>query len=326
MTCEFHAETDPAPTVHRALADLAPANPFLTEAFAAAQKAGGAHCIAFTAEENGRVRHGSVGFAKAGRLKRTLTIPSMPNLPADDPFWAGLVDFCRRSGVTDLTVNSFASTAPAAPALGPGLAEEIWRRPRREYPIDLGRDDLWTGLSKNHKRNIKRGQKNGLAMRRSADPAHCRDHVALIGASMSRRESRGEDIHQSAEARRYARLIESGAGELFQMTGDGQVLSSVLILKARAGGYYDSAGTTPEGMSAGASHFLIHEIAEALRGDGCTTFNLGGADLEQTGLARFKAGFGSTEIPLQAARFSLATGLKKLLIKGAGAIAAARRG
>lgn len=320
MSCEFQIEPNPTPDTYAAIAALEPANPFRTGAFAAAMQTGGTRCTALMVREDGALRHGCTAVGKSGRLRQTLTIPSMPNLPPDHAFWASMLDFCRQTGVTDLTINSYASTVPAAPAFAPDLAEELSRRPRCEYLLDLNRDDLWTGLSKNHKRNIKRGQKNDLTLRRSADPVHCRDHVELIGASMSRRERRGEDIHQSAESRRYTRLIESGAGELFQMTGNGAVLSSVLILKARAGGYYDSAGTTPEGMSAGASHFLIHEIAEALRRDGCETFNLGGADPEQTGLGRFKAGFGSTATELQAARFFVATGLKKLLIKTASAV------
>ena len=92
-------------------------------------------------------------------------------------------------------------------------------------------------------------------------------------------------------------LLECGSGELFQATLADEVLSSILIVRASAGAYYQSAGTSPEGMESGTSHFLINSVEERLREAGLRTFNLGGAPQGST-LARFKAGFGARAVPL----------------------------
>jgi lipid II:glycine glycyltransferase (peptidoglycan interpeptide bridge formation enzyme) len=99
-------------------------------------------------------------------------------------------------------------------------------------------------------------------------------------------------------------FLRSGLGELFQAVHEDRVLSSVLVLHAPRGGYYQSAGTSLEGMAMCASHFLINCIANQLRDEGDETLNLGGAD-EDSGLARFKEGFGATRMPLPAATYFL---------------------
>lgn len=58
-------------------------------------------------------------------------------------------------------------------------------------------------------------------------------------------------------------------------------------------------------MEHGASQLMVYEIAEALRSQEKTVFNLGGADRDQAGLIRFKVSFGATDIPLETTGFYL---------------------
>jgi lipid II:glycine glycyltransferase (peptidoglycan interpeptide bridge formation enzyme) len=95
-------------------------------------------------------------------------------------------------------------------------------------------------------------------------------------------------------------FLQSGSGELFQAFRGDEALSSVLVLRSPEGAYYQSAGTSSEGMGFGASHFLIYCVASQLKSDGLHSFNLGGAD-KQTGLSRFKAGFGASRVHLESA-------------------------
>jgi hypothetical protein len=76
-------------------------------------------------------------------------------------------------------------------------------------------------------------------------------------------------------------------------------MSSILLLRSKRSAYYQSAGTSPEGMSVGASHFLIHNVCKKLKDGGVWVFNLGGAP-EGSSLARFKSGFGAVEVSLEA--------------------------
>lgn len=130
---------------------------------------------------------------------------------------------------------------------------------------------------------------------------------------MERRMDRGEEVVADAQTRTPAALVKHGAAEFFRATQDNQVLSSILVLRASRGAYYHSAGTSQEGMSIGASHFLIRRVAEILRDDGMEKFNLGGADSSNPGLERFKTGFGCQAVQLEAAQFYVGSPLQKCL-------------
>jgi lipid II:glycine glycyltransferase (peptidoglycan interpeptide bridge formation enzyme) len=70
----------------------------------------------------------------------------------------------------------------------------------------------------------------------------------------------------------------------------------------------------------------VREIAEALRGEGRDTFNLGGVDAAQAGLSRFKGGFGAERVELEAGSFSVGNPLQRMVASAADvALAGARR-
>ena len=239
---------------------------------------------------------------KTGRLRCSLEIPSMPNLSLDDPFWQGLMDFCGQKGVSDLSVNSFCSPGGAVPQLN----REKSRKFRCEYVLNLKHVDVLEKMSEQHARKVKRARKIGVEMQRGHDRKAVEAHARLISASMQRRKDRGENVTTSVPVESLYKLIDSGAAEIFQATLANLVVSSNFILMAQKAGYSHTQGTSPEGMNCGAAHFLIHEIACALREEGKEVFNLGGADPDlESGLARFKTGFGvgTEKIKLESATF-----------------------
>lgn len=238
-------------------------------------------------------------FLRRGRWNRTLDLPSLPVLSEPDRFWEGLLELCRRERVTNLRVQTFASASVRIPAL-PG---ECARRTRTEYSLDLQPANPWANLSTNHRRNIRAAERSGVEIRRAGDEKTCRDHARLIAQSVRRRVDRGEAASGSVEYRTIRAMVAEGAGELFQAVAAGEVSSSILVLLAARGAYYHSAGSTKEGISRGASHFLIIKAAEALRETFRETFWLGGADPRSEGLHRFKAGFGAEKTELEAAEF-----------------------
>ena len=233
-----------------------------------------------------------------------MEIPSLPVLGANVPaFWNGLFRFCRRCGATHLTLNSYASIEAAVPAV-PRPARHT---DRIEYLIDLGKVDLWQSVHQNHRRRINRARKAGVRLRSCTSEESCRIHCQMIGESMGRRERRGEQVSTRITPEDYLLLLRSGVGVLFQAVIDDRVLSSILVLLSSRGGYYHSAGTSPEGMEHGASHFLVFETANALLVRGAEVFNLGGASGSQPGLQDFKARFGTVQRDLTAAEFDLRT-------------------
>ena len=301
MRYEFYAVPDPSNEVCSEVAALAPTNPFYAHAYLQARRSLGFRPWMLALRWGEPMVAACTAFVKAGYLNRSLEISSLPVLQDPDTFWEGLLGFCRRLRVSYLEVNSFASSVAAIPP----LSGEVGRRGRAEYVLDLQKPGLWDRLSSNHARNIKRARGAGLQVRRARDPLACGDHAGLVEVSMGRRRGRGESAPGDIETRSFEALFRSGAGELFQAVSDGSVMSSVLVLRAERGAYYQSAGTTADGMACGASHFLLYETANTLRQELLEVFNLGGAGRDNPGLERFKVGFGATVVELEAAEFFL---------------------
>ena len=307
MGAEFHASSEFTRESCAEIAALDPCNPFCTFEYAESMRALGTQPWVLSVRQDGRAVEGCLGFLRAGRLNRSLEIPSVPSLVSGDIFWTGLIDLCREKRVGGLSVGSFASSSAAIPML-PG---EAGRRARVEHVLTLGDSGLWSKMSSNHRRNIQKAQKAGVLIERGVTAEACLEHARLQDASMERRMSRGEQVIADAQVRTSAALVKYQAAELFRAMAGESLLSSILILKAQRGGYYHSAGTTPEGMAIGASHYLIRQVAETLRAEGIEKLNLGGADASNPGLERFKRGFGAQEIHLESADFYLASPLRR---------------
>jgi hypothetical protein len=310
----FEAARDGSPEELLELSKLAPANPFCTAGFVDARRAEGEQAWILGLRNGCSLVAGCVGFVSTGRLSRMMEIQSLPTLPtlgAGDMFWQGVLDVCRRHGIARLRALSFGSKMVTIPKLG----RELWRKPRTEYVLDLDRS-LWSALSSNHKRSIRRARSAGVVVRRETDPARLEVHANLIGASMARRRDRGEAVAVETNTRAISGYASHGIAELYQAQIAGSAVSSVLLLAAPSGCYYHSAGTSPEGMEVGASQFLIQSVADMLRDRGHREFNLGGADDDQPGLARFKSGFGARSVASESAEFALG-GVLPAVLRGA---------
>ena len=289
------------------VAALAPVNPFATPAYVAYRRQLGARCWVLGVERDEQLVSACVAFMHAGHLNRRMEITSVPELPHPEPFWRGLVELCARRSVSQLAVGSFGSTSSSIPIL-PG---EECRQPRCELVIDLTQNDLRESLTTHHRRLIDRAGKRGLVIHRATDRSACAMHASLIQASMQRREERGEQVPHSVPYAEFLTMTESGAGELFQAVTDGQVVSSMMVLRSARAGYMQTSGTSPLGMTCGASAWLFHHVARALQSEHLELFNLGGVRPNEEGLRRFKAGFGTRMIELESASFFLASPMKQ---------------
>jgi hypothetical protein len=309
MSIEFSAESDPSKKLQMEMEAFAPTNPFYTSRYLNARRLLGEQPWVITLRQNGQLATACTAFMVSGYWNRFLEITSLGALPDSNTFWQELVQFCGRKWISYLEVNSFASSSVYIPS----LSGEIERRSRKEYVLELQNPGLWNRLSSHHVRHIRRGRRAGLQVRRAVDTRACQEHARLVEASMKRRKSRGEAVPETSQVQGFTAIAQSGAGEFFQAIVDGKVLSSVLVVLADQGAYYQSAGTTLEGMACSASHFLVFEIANALQQQSLEVFNLGGTDRLNPGLEQFKAGFGATVVELEAAQFFLGSKVRKRL-------------
>lgn len=301
----LHFDLDAAPRedVLQRAAETAPYSPFLTPAFADAQRRGGREIALLSLRRDTEMVSCCLAATKRGRLHTMVEIFSLPEGGDRPEFAEGLLHLCRSVTADLLAVDSLGSRVRGVPPLG----GRISHRTRREHIWSLAGKDLWSDLSANHRRNVTRARKAGVVVAVAEGEANLERHLALTDASLARRERRGEHVQTGdPQLASWRVLLETGAASLYQARLGDEVLSSILLLKAREGAYYHSAGTSPEGMRLGASQMLIFEVATRLSVEGLSVFNLGGAEPANEGLHRFKVGFGTSSQELEAATYQVA--------------------
>lgn len=286
------------------------ANPFASAPYAAARRALGATVVLFLERSAREMVGGTIGYVHGRAISRSLEITSA--IAPVDPlaFWAGVRAFCRKNRVAEAAIDSYGSRAATLPAWP--VPASI--RERTEWVLQLADGDA-SHLASNHRRNINKARKHGVAVTSTTDPAAAGIHAHLMAASMHRRSERGEHVPTISETdtRTERAFLASGAARIYQAVLQNEVVSSLLVLTSPQGAYYHSAGTTPEGMETGASTFLVSEIIRALADDGRLVFNLGGAGTESEGLRRFKSGFGAQPVALAAGVYQVASPLHRKL-------------
>lgn len=315
----FVAIREPGNTILDEMAALSPTNPFATRAYVVARRGFTGEPWVIGLDAQGHLSAGCLAHMRTGYLGRSLEIVSLPELPDPEVFWRGLREFCRRQHVEDLFVNTFASCSAAIPK----LVGEKMRTDRCEYVLDLQECDLVARLSGDHRRNIARARKKGLTVRRATDRESCQAHAAMLLASMERRQHRGEAVPVAFGADQFVAIMEAGAGELFQAIEGGEVVSSMLLLRAARGAYSHTMGTNASGMKHGGSRLVIFEAARMLADEGFEVLNLGGISEDNPGLREFKLGFGARPVDLQSAGFSFATPFKRSIRGAARAVRSA---
>ena len=302
--------TDPSEEQLAELQAADPTNPFASVSYAVARRALGASVALFIEGSVSSGRHGAFGYIRGRSISRSLEITSAPAPQDGADFWSGVWEFCRKSRIAEVVVDSYGSRA----AVLPTWTVPSKLRDRTEWILSLDGSEQHP-LASNHRRNINKARKHGVALASTTDAAAADIHARLMAASMHRRSERGENVPTISEqdTRNELAFLACGAARIYQAVHEGRVVSSMLVLNAPAGAYYHSAGTTPEGMEIGASTFLVSEIIRDLTNQGRLIFNLGGATSESVGLQRFKSGFGAQPVPLAAGVYETASPLHRKL-------------
>lgn len=292
------------------LAALFPENPFCTLQYVQSLKRRGKDVWLAIIRRDGQVTWGSVGILERGRLCKTLHLVSLCTREAPCNLWSELRHACRRRGVDELQLNSLASPETIIPQLD----YELQRSRRREYVLTLDTGDAQLAFAANHRRNIAKAIKRGVSIREGRDDSAIEAHISLQSKSMERRTLRGENAPDSFSMGPVKAFVASGVGRIFQAQLDASIVSSIVVLVSERGAYYQSAGTSAEGMNSGASQFLIHSVSELLRAEGIRRFSLGGVNQGNDGLDRFKSGFGAEPVSLDAVRCFTGRRIKRQLV------------
>lgn len=269
-----------------------PRNPFATWPYAMARGRLGESVVLVGDGSTGPL---ALGFERTGWMRRVLEIPSIPVTSGDSEFWKRLYQVAATRGLTRIELNSYGAIGARLPS-----DLEFQRRwTRMEHVLDLGRGDLLAACHRTHRQRIRQAIKAGAVVEWRRDPTALAEHARLITASVERRHG-ATRVTPSVATSLHEELIGTGSGEIAQVRLGGEVVASTLVLRAADGGYLHSSGSSAEGKSVGAHHFMVIEIAGRLRDEGRSVLNLGGTRGDEVGLRAFKNHFGAEAIEAEA--------------------------
>lgn len=308
MSRTFSGLLNPPLDLVRKISDGTPENPFYTPEYLEVRKKLGAEACSLTLVSDDRPMIGCLAFLTRGKFNARLEITSLPVLDHDeDVFWKGLFAFCREYNISVVSAHTFASAETSITFSD----RRISHKKRSEYRLDLRVPDLWKAMNRRTHRLVNRATAAGLNIRKTVNPGARQKHIELANVSLDRRRGYGDLIDSAIEIDDVNALLDCGAGELIQAVIGDEVHSTMLVARSRNGAYAQSSGTSDEGRELGASHFIFYRIACLLKDEGCSVFNLGGADEHSKGLQEFKLGLGSEKIELESAEFFTGTALQK---------------
>jgi CelD/BcsL family acetyltransferase involved in cellulose biosynthesis len=145
-------------------------------------------------------------------------------------------------------------------------------------------------------RNIKRAEREGVAVRAAASRA---DLAAFYALHTRTRRRLGVPV----QPRRvfdllWSRMIEPGLGSILLASRDGALLAGALFLHWNGTTIYKFGASDPEGWRARPNHALFWTAIQAGCRRGDRRFDFGRTDLGAAGLQAFKSGWGATARPL----------------------------
>jgi hypothetical protein len=249
----------------------------------------------FLLRDSAGEREVGFGALRRGSIGTSLDICVLPGFSHGDALWAGLDRFADSLSVTHMLVESIG--VPPNKTVIPALKGEQQRYSDvKLYVMRLAQADWSHALSSNHRRNIRKAQKEGVEVGIVAGDEAMAAHFRLIGASLQRRANRGEPTNLASTPEEINAILASGTALVFQARHGGEVVSSKMVYAIdERYAYYDSGGTSKAGMDVGASHLLMFSIMQAMHARGIATLNLDVASKAAGGLARFKKDFGAEE-------------------------------
>jgi CelD/BcsL family acetyltransferase involved in cellulose biosynthesis len=146
-------------------------------------------------------------------------------------------------------------------------------------------------------RNIKRAERSGVVVRRARSIADLTDR--FYGLHVGTRRRLGVPVQpRRFFARLWERMIEPGLGfVLLAEAGDRPVAGAVFLAYGETV-IYKFGASDAGSWGLRPNHALFWDAIRASCEDGHRWFDFGRTDLEDAGLRRFKAWWGSEEIPL----------------------------
>jgi lipid II:glycine glycyltransferase (peptidoglycan interpeptide bridge formation enzyme) len=147
-------------------------------------------------------------------------------------------------------------------------------QPRSSIRLDLQamETELWAGLSKGHRADIRRAERDGVTVR-AGDREEDVDRLHEMLVATSERKAFG--FHSAAYYRMLWRVF-GDAARLLLADYEGRVIAASLVLASGRHGIYLVAGSTAAGLEHRAAHLLQWHAIRWARERGAATWDLWG--------------------------------------------------
>ncbi len=156
-------------------------------------------------------------------------------------------------------------------------------QPRTSIHLSLAPepDRLFAAFSKGHRADVRRAERNGVAVRVGATAADLDAFYSMMQATAGRR---GFGIHSRDYYRRAWELGGEAARLLVANQKDGGDTAAFLVFGAGREGQYMYSASTAEGLKSGANHLLQWHAIRWARERGCALYDFWGVPEVVAGL------------------------------------------
>lgn len=250
-------------------------------------------------------------FAPLGRLRDSLTLTSAPVVHDGSDvvaIGASLLALAQRMGVRSVRVETY--DAPEYLRGNITLFGGVRQDHRLEFRVPLGGswDQTLAAMAAGHRRNVRKGEAAGLAVRCVAGMDGARIVGALQEGTYARRQAIGHTHAHRMDAGRYDRALAAwtaAGAESWIAFADETPVSGLVLTRLGPRAYYLVGGTSPAGFERRAPFAVFGAVFRALIASGARELNLGGTPLQAEdaehpdhGLYRFKRDFGAQTMAL----------------------------
>jgi CelD/BcsL family acetyltransferase involved in cellulose biosynthesis len=164
-------------------------------------------------------------------------------------------------------------------------------------PLDADPDIVESGFKDSVRRNIRKGERNGVTVRRGAHEGDLVD--AFYGLHVETRRRLGVPV----QPRRFFRLlwrdlVTPGLGFVLLAEKAGRPIAAAVFLAWNGTVEYKYGASDPRWLSLRPNDVLFRDAIQWASANGYHTLDFGRTDVGAEGLRRFKLGWGCEEEPL----------------------------
>jgi lipid II:glycine glycyltransferase (peptidoglycan interpeptide bridge formation enzyme) len=162
----------------------------------------------------------------------------------------------------------------------------------------LNKEKIWEGYKKNIRRDVRKAQKSGVAIRQGASTEDARIFSRLYLASMERNRAMAKYPLQWFETL-YEMIIKGGLGTIALAEVDNEAIAGAVLIHSQTSTHYFHNGSQYEFLKFCPNELLIHDALEKAIEKKNSYFDFMGSDPLDLPLLHFKEKWGSQSIDIQ---------------------------